>query len=268
MRSARPPRALRVPLACTALAILVALVGASTARATVSAVAGAPDRNALLAQVVTELQARDSASDARYFNAGIWMGRSNDCWPCRVGPAVGAAASVPEHPELLPAVVATMNRGIADQRLSDGSFGDPINTTSVRERARDVVSAGRRPPRCGDGRPLVVGGRSCRGPSDRNGPSRVLRERQHQPLDHHDDVARGPDHRRSEVRTGVRDVPGRSRCRRRRRSGRVSGFMARVPVPGTSPSRAGGRRDSTRFTASCRWTSRRRCTCWRAIRGY
>jgi hypothetical protein len=117
------------PLALGILTALVLLAAASTARATVSAVAGAPDRDALLAQVVTELQVRDSGSDARYFNAGIWMGRSTDCWPCRVGPAVGAAASAEAHPELLSIVVATMDRGIADQQRSDGSFGDPINTT-------------------------------------------------------------------------------------------------------------------------------------------
>jgi hypothetical protein len=90
-------------------------------------------RTALLPGVVDALRTKQDAADARFFQDGLWLGASSGCWPCRVGPAVGAAQLVASRPDLLGVVTATMSRAIAEHRRPDGSFGEgdtssPIDT--------------------------------------------------------------------------------------------------------------------------------------------
>jgi hypothetical protein len=124
---ARPCGAHR--LCAPLLALLVLLAATPSARASeYPTVSNAQDRTALLSAVVDEMRLKRSASDRRYFADGVWYGVGSACWRCRIGPGIGAAALVPQRPDLLPVAVLTMDRGIALHQKPDGSFGDPLDT--------------------------------------------------------------------------------------------------------------------------------------------
>lgn len=125
----------RAPVVSTAAALRLLVVAALAGGAWLALVAQPAQAAStdLLTRTVVALHDRSGPGDNRYYAGGDWLNGSSACWTCRTGPAVGAAAVADTRPDLLPAIVGTMDSGLATQR-ADGSIADT-------ETSADITSA-------------------------------------------------------------------------------------------------------------------------------
>ena len=119
---------------------MLALVSAVPARAAAADATPSLDATALslmpglkttLGRTVESYRTRSSGTDPRYYADGDWINGNPACWVCRTGPGLGAAALVDTQPDLLPLVVATMNRAITDHQVANGSFTSTDNSAGI-----------------------------------------------------------------------------------------------------------------------------------------
>jgi hypothetical protein len=85
----------------------------------------------VLDRTVTAYADRTSDADPRYYADGAWVSPITNCWTCTMGPAMGAAVLVDERPELLPVVVATVDRAIREHQRANGAFYGPGNSDAI-----------------------------------------------------------------------------------------------------------------------------------------
>lgn len=79
-----------------------------------------------VAQILTELKAKSSARDPRYFKDSIWRDGTPDCFRCTMGPAVlSAVYSLQSGLDGTPKrdALASIDRAIREHQAPNGSFG-------------------------------------------------------------------------------------------------------------------------------------------------